>query len=405
MKINWFSNAPWAATGYGNQTKLFYNRIKEMGHEVSITAFWGLQGGIIDVGGVTVFPMVREPYAMDVIGAHAQAWGADAIITLFDAWAVIPENIPSTIGWYPWFPIDTEPVHDLIVARVKKARKGITMSKFGQKEMAKLGIDTYYVPHGVDTKAFHPIDMAQARQMAHLPAGRFIVGMVAANKGTNPMRKAFVEQIAAFSVLKKQHPDALLYIHTEDGSRGGGDCANLVRIAHKMGLKAAYLNPGGIAADVDVVFPDQYQYIIGYPDDIMNATYNSFDVLLMVSMGEGFGIPLIEAQAAGCPVITGEWTSMGELCFSGWKIKREEAKPFWVEGFASWMFSPQIGAIIDRLEAAYEVRGNQDYRTRARDGAKAYDVDKVMEKYWRPVLEDIERSIKGAETELELVKF
>jgi hypothetical protein len=69
------------------------------------------------------FPMVRDGYAMDVIGAHATAWGADAIITLFDAWAVNPDNIPSKIGWYPWFPIDTEPVHDLIVARLKRARE------------------------------------------------------------------------------------------------------------------------------------------------------------------------------------------------------------------------------------------------------------------------------------------
>ena len=69
------------------------------------------------------------------------------------------------------------------------------------------------------------------------------------------------------------------------------------------------------------------------------------------------------------------------------------------------MYSPQVSAIVERLEAAYVVRGNQDYRDRARAGAMQYDADKVLVKYWKPVLEDIERSIKGAETEMELVKF
>lgn len=405
MRINWFSNAPWTCTGYGNQTKLFYDRIHKLGHDLSITAFWGLQGGIINTGDVPVFPMVRDAYGMDVIGAHAAAWGADIIITLFDCWAVNPDNIPAGIGWYPWFPIDTEPVHDLIVARIKRARKGITMSKFGQAQMAKQGIDTFYVPHGVDTKIMKPWpDRNAARDLAHLPQNRFIVGMVAANKGNQPSRKAFVEQVTAFAIFRAQHPGAMLYIHTEDGTRGG-DVVNLARLCAKLGLKYGYLNPTGIPAGVDVVFPDQYQYVIGYPDEVMCATYNAFDVLLMASMGEGFGIPLIEAQACGTPVITGEWTSMGELCASGWKLSRNEAKPTWIEGFAAYMYSPDVGALVERLNAAYEVRGNMDYRGRARDGMRQYDVDYVLERYWKPTLDEIARAVKGEETELELVKF
>jgi FkbM family methyltransferase len=52
-----------------------------------------------------------------------------------------------------------------------------------------------------------------------------------------------------------------------------------------------------------------------------------------------------------------------------------------------------VDAIADKLEQAYRMWGNDDYRKRARDGALAYDAEKVAEKYWKPVLADIEESV------------
>ena len=39
----------------------------------------------------------------------------------------------------------------------------IAMSKFGQRALGEFGLDAHYVPHGIDTDAFKPMDsMAQA---------------------------------------------------------------------------------------------------------------------------------------------------------------------------------------------------------------------------------------------------
>lgn len=393
LKISWFSNAPWANTGYGVQTKLNVPAIKSLGYEVAVTAFFGLQGGMTRMNdGTTIYPAAKHPYGQDIIGAHAVHFGANALITLMDAWVVQPDNIAG-LAWFPWFPVDCEPMPAPVVKEVLKATKGITMSKFGRDMAEKAGLDVYYVPHCVDTKVFKPIDRNEARARLGLPKDKFIIGMVAANKGIPP-RKSFFEQIAGFAVLHKEKPDTLLYLHTDDGMQGG-ETVNLVEYCQLFGLKVGYVDTMPLDPTVDVAFVDQYQNVLGISDIYMVDVYNALDVLLMASMGEGFGIPLIEAQACGCPVITGDWTSMGELCFSGWKIRKDEAIMTYHPFFKAFQWRVLEGAVADRLFKAYEVRNNQDYRKRARDGAMAYDVDKVKEKYWKPVLADIEAHLEN----------
>jgi FkbM family methyltransferase len=386
MNISWLSNAPWSFTGYGNQTKLFIPRIKELGHEVAIQAFYGHDGSPINWQGIPIYGKGFHPYGQDIMAAHARNFKADILISLMDIWVMQPELLQN-IKWVPWFPIDHEPLPERMGKPARAAYKRIVFSKFGERMMQDAGIDCYYVPHGVDTKNFIPIDRKEARERMKLPQDAFIVGMVAANKG-NPPRKAFFENIAAFSYLKKKHPDAVLYLHTFDGSSGGYETVNLVEFCSYQGL----------VVGKDVIFADQYTYMLGYPDKAMNDLYNAFDVHLLVSNGEGFGIPILEAQASGCPVIVGDWTSMPELCFSGWKVDRKDAHPIWTN-LASYQFVGHVGAIADHLESAYRQKDNEARRRNARSGALAYDADVVIERYWKPVLEDIEKSIKEEKEE------
>jgi len=53
------------------------------------------------------------------------------------------------------------------------------------------------------------------------------------------------------------------------------------------------------------------------PDDDLKALYQSAVALVFPSLYEGFGVPLVEAMASGCPVITSDWGAMKEVCGSG----------------------------------------------------------------------------------------
>jgi glycosyltransferase involved in cell wall biosynthesis len=382
MRISWISNSAWSCTGYGQQLKIVVPRLKALGHEQSIQAFYGHQGSPIDWNGVTVYGAHGHAFGMDTVAAHADNFRADCVISNMDAWVVEPAMMLNQ-KWVAWFPIDSEPCPPLVIEKVKQAFHRVVWTEFGKREMDKVGLDYDYIPYGVDLNVFKPGDRVLARETAHMPQDKFIVGMVAMNKGYPP-RKAFYQNIEAFKRLHDKHPDTMLYLHTLDGSHPNGETIDLRGFAEGIGLKIG----------TDVIFADQYSYLIGYPDTAMATLYNCFDVHLLVSMGEGFGMPQLEAQACGTPVICGDWTSMPELCFSGWKVDRKDAEPTYTTQ-NTYQFTPHVNAIVDKLEQAYQMRGNADYAKRAVDGAKKYSIDRVIEKYWLPVLAKIDAKIKA----------
>ena len=50
--------------------------------------------------------------------------------------------------------------------------------------------------------------------------------------------------------------------------------------------------------------------VLGYvPDEDMPALYAGASVLLYPSFDEGYGLPIIEARACGCPVVTSSPTA------------------------------------------------------------------------------------------------
>ncbi len=372
LRILWHSNAPWAASGYGVQTMLFAPRIKALGHEVAISASFGLHGGSINVDGVRVLPGAFAEHGQDIVGHHAKRFRADVTISLMDAWVFQPEEMGRR--WVPWFPVDADPLPRILREKLPEAWARIVFSRHAEDLCRESGIDVRYVPHGVDTRAFAPIDQAEARARLGLPADAFLVSAVMANKGY-PSRKAWPEQLAAFAALRERHPDAMLYLHTTIGTQMLGP--DLTHIMRELGIPKQSVRAA-----------DQYFALIGFPPDVLRAVYSASDVLLNCSMGEGFGVPILEAQACGCPPVVGGWTAMQELTGAGWAVPVERSEPYWIPQGA-WQHYPHTSAIADALEEAYEARGDQARRERAREFAMDYDADRVTRDHWGPVLEEM----------------
>ena len=116
----------------------------------------------------------------------------------------------------------------------------------------------------------------------------------------------------------------------------------------------------------------------------MAAIYTAMDCLLIPSMGEGFGLPQVEAQACGTPVICTNASASPELLGDGWLV---EGQPWWDAMQKSWLVTPAVPSIMEAMTAAYE-RG-QGRSTVAQDFAQQYGADFVFDSYWSPAMETL----------------
>lgn len=379
MRVLFHSNSPATAqTGYGVQTRLFAPRIRDLGHDVAVSAFYGAEGALQVWDGMKIYPKWTHPYGMDFAPLHAKSHGADITITLIDAWVMDPQALSQHSRWVPWFPVDHDPLPDCVADQVRESYRPLVFSRHAQAACNEAGIDTDYIPHGVDTGVYRPQPRDEARRRVGVDPERFLVSCVMANKGM-PSRKAWPQQLEAFAEFARRHPDALLYLHTFVGQEMQG--VNIRECLHKFGVP-----PG------QVLIADQYRLAMGIPDEVLANIYSASDVLLNCTMGEGFGVPILEAQACGTPVITGDWTAMSEITFAGWKVAKADATR-WYTAQAAFQYIPHVPAITEALEAAYDSRGDRVLRDRAVDGAVEYDADRVAGVFWRPVLERLAERI------------
>jgi hypothetical protein len=70
----WFSNAPWAPTGYGTQTAQVIERMRDDGHAIAVSCNYGLMGMQSEWNGIPIYPMGMEAYSNDVARANFAHW-------------------------------------------------------------------------------------------------------------------------------------------------------------------------------------------------------------------------------------------------------------------------------------------------------------------------------------------
>jgi FkbM family methyltransferase len=388
-RLMFMANAPWCTSGYGVQGKHLMPILKKYGWAPAYFAFYGLQNGMMTVDDTPVYPMGTQPWGEDILPGHMAHHRATVLITLMDVWVTNffgPMSQKEGWLWCPWTPIDQEPVPPLVKERLAGCYTALPYSRHGEAALKIAGVQSVrYIPHAVDTKVFRPPEpgeRAGLRKKFKIPEDAYVIGMVAANKGW-PSRKCLPEQLWAFREFKKTHPNAVMYMHT------------LRTTAHRgINLEALCQNLE-LVIDRDVIFSDQYTYLMGWSEKAIADLYRTFDVLSLTSQGEGFGIPLIEAQATGVPVVTTNASAMTELTFSGVCIK--ETNPFWT-GLDSWAATPDVHAIVGAYDTMYEWLQDpakaKILHELARAGALPYDWEVVGEEYWAPFLADLERDVK-----------
>ena len=350
------------------------NLIKGAGHDITVSGYYGHRGATLQAeGGINILPGGLEEWGNDILAAHYRKYEPDVVVSLMDVW-VLQKEMVEQMPLTGWCPVDHDPIPPRVVESLIPFTWIWAMSRFGETQLKNREYtQTVYVPHAVDRNQYYPDDRVRSRERWSIPEDKFLVLMNAANKGV-PSRKSFESVIKAWSVFSKDHTNAILFMHT-------------LPLPATFGLTLTDLLDFYQIDNDTIRFPDVYNYVLGnYGTGSLRDLYNAADVFLAPSRGEGFGIPIVEAQMCGCPVIVTDFTAQSELCFDGYKIPVDYLDDrVWTNQQSEQVNVPP-SKIIKALEWAFENIGNDKLRTAAHEGAKDYGSEYVFSKYMHPSL-------------------
>lgn len=377
MKITWYSNAPWAPTGYGTQTAQVCRRLRDAGHDVAIATNYGEMARASVWEDIPVYPGGAERFSTDIL-THVHETHLDGrpghLITLYDVWVLGDAAKGHDVS--SWTPVDHDPVPPQVLEWAKGHRT-IAMSKHGQEALGRAGIPSTYIPHAIDTALFQPTP-SDIRKRLRVPDDAFLVMINAANQDSRPSRKAWPEMLLALTRWMAVRKDVYVYLHA-DLTRPSG--------LHLPGFMEM------VQMDMDRVRAcDQAGYRLGtYEQEDLVGLYSASDVLLSTSRGEGFGLAVVEAMACGTPAIVTDFTAQPEIVGdTGWAVRWA---PYYDPDHGAFWATPYIGGIVAALEESYQQRGTDVAALRseaARAKALDYDADRVFAEHWVPFLAALE---------------
>lgn len=317
MRILIYATSPIVNSGYGVIARHVGPLLRSEGHDVGYFA-WNTGYGFQYYDDMPVYPQGNTKLGMDILPDVVEHFRADLILVICDPWIVYPPTL-----WKEghnakvvfWMPIQAAPMHPQMMMTMQQADACLVYSKWGTRVAVETGLEATYMPLGVGPE-YQELNRDDCRAMLSEiiqrdVSGLKVFGMVAANSSTRPTsRKAFDKLLMAFKQYQVVKGNGLLWLGTTDVTplTGGVDIEEMANIV-------------GLRMHEDIYAPATLAVKMGIPDAQMARFYNAFDVSLQTTVAEGFGLPIIEAQACGRPVITGSGGSQSELVRYGTTVE------------------------------------------------------------------------------------
>lgn len=328
----------------------------------------------------------------DVVPHYQERHKFDLVITLWDCFAINYAQYIS-VPMINYLPIDA-PFTRKMYDDVKHSYRIVAYSKFGYSELLKWfqPSKVEYIPHGLDTNIYTVISEKERKDVRELlkppvPEDAFLLIHVGANVGE---RKHIPQMMLVFKKFLERHDDVYWYIYTNmQASYPEG--YDLVSFANELGildhLRYPKLNP--------IIDPLE--------EEGMALLYAASNLYWSGSMGEGFGLPLAEAQSCGLPCAVPRNSAQIEIIEGhGWladNIPGDE----WVD-IPVWIPTLQIYPVVNMksllscLEDAYQ---NRDKLKKYGELSRKFMVENHD---WSKIIPKWVRFLNMVEEELELFK-
>ena len=344
-----WSDSPTVPTGFGNVAKNLFSElnktydvailgINEFGtHRHDVTKYHIYPVERTDMLGLEKFPHILKDFNPEIILLFQDIFNIEYAVPIIQKWN---KDVPLLF----YFPIDGTPVNQAWKGILQSGAKLITYTKWGinairkaHPELKNTSIEFLY--HGVDPAVFFKLP-AEARRRFKEERGwdnKFIVLSVnrfqprkmlpLVLKGHALFTKGYKECKCGNIYLANEercdlnncgpedvietvpgNKDAFLYVHANAQERMMGP-------GRANSLQAHMLNVGFVNEDINKTITafGGNLYENPLPESIMNILYNVADVNVSTTLGEGVGLSLVEAAAAGTTSIAPNHSSIPEM--------------------------------------------------------------------------------------------
>ena len=244
-----------------------------------------------------LLPVLNDVFGSDALQYYIQSLGIDALITVLDNWVQSYAYIPNLLKQLKCKHIahvtaNSAPLGSQLIDRLKDADYYIAPSKYVEELLLEVfpREKIKYIPHGVDCKIFKPYSQEEKLKCKEEIGytNKFVFLGVGTNKG---IQKNWPGLFYAYKIFLMNNPEAkkdtILHCHTDMHS---GDGYDLELLAKRYGI-------------AENVFYVDVKLNSGTSPEKMARLYNLADCFVSASMGESFGLPLLESMACGVPVI------------------------------------------------------------------------------------------------------
>lgn len=384
LKILYVGDSPTVPTGFGVVSKNLLKRFHKMGYELAVLGVnhygdpYNPKEFPFPIWGGDKGPM-EAAYGMHKLWSIAAGFEPDVIFFLNDPWVIgdylknKPEHInPKIIAYYP---TDSGPIKKGWVDMLNSFDAQICYSKYAENVITESngGIrppNLHQIYHGVNTTTFFPVSQAEARSNLGLPTDVFIVGMVARNQ----YRKRFDLLMKGFAEFAKDKSKIYLYLHTALTDIG----FDIPDLAEQLGIKS------------NLITTEDVTPVIGVEESRLNLIYNSFDVNALISLGDGFGLPVAESMAVGCPQLVSDHSCLKELVDGhGGMTVKTAAWMLNASGINTWGGVSDVEDITTKLNQLYE-----DPALRMKYSLEGYEFIKQEQFTWDYAAERFNQIIK-----------
>lgn len=249
-----------------------------------------------------------DALGMNRIAGVVSATDPDVVLLIADPWIVaryvrtLREALTTLPPMVAYMPVDAPGVLAEACRGVELLHSAVAYTQFGAAELARVGgRNIRVIPHGIDRQVFRPINQLEARLACGVDPAWDVTLVV----DRNQPRKAIDLALEGFAA----------WIH--DRQEFGQPTDHLRLVYH-----GALRDPAGWPLDLlarDLGIAEQFivtkkdmTALSGVPQEDMPLIYSMADVRLSTTLGEGWGLTLMEAMACGVPVITTHWGAAPE---------------------------------------------------------------------------------------------